>query len=106
MVIAPTYLGNHNYAKYDEMKNILSEFLYKEDSITIDIDFLHTNELDVYMKDIAIPVLHDTKDIEEIDFQTKSKERIKKLIRIFKATMQVFGPVVQQDNFYIIKLYL
>lgn len=104
-IISPTYLGEHRYPRYDEMKKILIDYLNKE-SITVDLDFLHAKEVDPYVRDIFIPVFRSIKFGEEyITFQTKSKERMKKLIGIFRSCIEIYSGIEEDDGFYKIRLY-
>lgn len=103
MIISPTYLGSHNYPRYEEMAEVLESYLFAEKEVVIDFDFMFQQEVDSYIRDILIPTYSDNKEVI-VWLQTKQKDRIKRIARILNSVLQKFSPIIQEEGFYKIKL--
>ena len=101
-IISPVYLGQHSYPKYDEMIASLKKNLEENNVLKIDLEFLHGNEVQSYLQDILLPTY--TKYKTQVYLQTRSKERMKKVIRTLKENIWTCSPVESEEGFFTIEL--
>lgn len=82
MILAPTYQGQHNYAKYEAIKTEIRNFLTHSETI-LDLDFLHNEEIRPYLFEIFGPefVQHDNKTIT---LQSNNRRRLRNARKILK----------------------
>jgi ABC-type metal ion transport system substrate-binding protein len=83
------------------MRKILVSYLQDAEIYVIDVDFLHSNEVDPYIRDVFIPIIRNEQiNFKSIHFQTKSRERMKKMLRAFQSLLQMTGPIFEEDGRY------
>ena len=95
-IISPSYLGNHNYNNYEAMKASLSEYLSSYSDLCLDLDFLHAKEVQPYIVDILLPCLD-----HPVYLQSKSRERMKKVLRILKDNFCIFDAIEKDEEVFL-----
>jgi len=99
-IIAPTFLGKHNYPNYDLMIKEIEKYFRENDDLVIDLEFLWTNEVVPYFENVLM-------DIYDKSFIVRSKEKskVKKVRDILKKRLVHFSPIEYEDDYYLINIY-
>ncbi len=95
-IVSPVYLTGHTYAIYyqksQELKNI-------KDSICIDIDFLHNNEIEPYIMTIALGAIKN-----QFEVRSRNRKKIEKIRKILKLHGVMYSQIGFGKKFYNITI--
>lgn len=98
-IISPTFQKGHSYKEYD---NKIAELhsIAECDNICIDMDFLHSNELEKYIKDILLGSLK-----KEFRIRSKSMQRVKEILTILDSYMIMTSDIAFGVQFYYVTVH-
>jgi len=99
-IIAPTFLGKHNYPNYDVMTKEIEKFFKENDELIIDLDFLWANEVVPYFENVLIEIYD-----KNFFIRSKEKSKIKKIRDVLKNRLIVFSPIQLEDDYFIIEVH-
>lgn len=102
LIICPTFLGDHSYNKYTELIAKIEEGLLSKESVEINIDYLHNNEIDIFTEEIFIPALFNADKTKEISTKlcSKDKKLLRKCRKILKRNFIQYKPIYMENRLY------
>jgi len=99
-IIAPTFLGKHEYPNYSRMQSEIESVFLNNDDVVIDLDFLWPKEIEPYFNNILIEIYD-----KNFRVRTKEKSKIKKVRDILRRKVVNFSPIEVDEEFYILEIY-